>query len=218
MSTLHTELHKLREAEAAELTSARQLEADLTAATSEAEDARTALVEATASGTAAKARTADKGRDAANSRVDDLQIQVEAAELRAQRAARARWEFEATNAKALIGEMEAEAVAVAERMTAHAEGLVADHNAWHAINQAVGRLLALNPATSPRGNALDDHPYAGVVRDLRRALGDHGPVPAPLPHMQRYEFERRQEEDAVRARAQRDQANPDPAGAEGVAI
>jgi hypothetical protein len=99
--------------------------------------------------------------------------------------------------------MEAEAVAVAESMTAHIEGLVADHGKWHAISQEVGRLLALNPATSPRGNIADDHPFAREVRDLRRALGDHGPVPPPLPHMQRYEFERRQEEDAVNAKADR---------------
>ena len=30
-----------------------------------------------------------------------------------------------------------------------------------------------------------------------------GPVPPPLPHMERYEFERRQEEDAIKAKAER---------------
>ena len=173
----HTaKLEKLRQAAATEGSTAREAQREAEAAEQAAATARDQLVEAHAAGT--DVRKAEQAHGKARDKAEAAAIRAEGAARRAERAGREANTYEVEHVQGLLAELEPQATAAAERLTASARELFEAHTEWHDVSAKVGALLRHVPGPS---NAPSDHALGSVIRDVRNFLRTSGEIAPPLP-------------------------------------
>jgi hypothetical protein len=199
----HAELDELRQQAAAERVKARDLEAELEAASAEVDDAGAAVTEAYAADDAKLATRRRQDLESATAHVLDLQHRVTAAGLRVERAQAEADRFQAEHARELLEEREAEAREVAAKLTRAGLEAVSLNRAYLALRMEIDGLVAAVPgATSRADGPAPSHPWERELRDLERAIRETPEVPAPLPRWAGLEH-RREQDNAARIERRR---------------
>jgi hypothetical protein len=192
------ELAALTDAEATERAAVRNLEAEAQAARAKVGHLRAEWV-AGEDGDTKRAAAARKRHDQANRDLERLVVRVEAAQLRARRAADEAAAYHAAHADELIAELAPAAHKVQQDLADLAAGAQALHTRWHEVaNEQIGHLKA--KGLQPRGNMPSDHGAEAMVREAKRVREVVAPVPTLA--LQRVELE--QEQAAQKAKADRD--------------
>ena len=188
-TSAHDELERLEKRIADARVAEREGEQAYRAAEAAAEDARDAVREAHDLGADASGPT--RNLDKAKRDAEHAALAWEGVTQRVKGASDSRDRFMAENGEQLLDELRSDNDRAAANLRQAAEALLAADAEWSAQSQQVARFLR-GMSLSPAENAPGQHELAGVIRDLRRSLGNE--ITPPTPHLRQRAFDREERE------------------------